>query len=203
MLDGGEDILTGEIVPGGGDDDGIGVQIAKHSNALLDLVSLRALGMREDYGRGVRDLVAVKFAEVLQVHLALIHIGNGGEAVELCTVLLCGASRANDVGELSYSRGLDDDSVGLELVDDLLECLREIAHERAADTARVHLGDLDARIGEEAAVDADLTEFVLDEHELFALIRLGNKLFYKCSLSGAEEAGEYINFRHFFTPFDK
>ena len=102
-LDSGKNVRAGEIVPGGGNYNRVGVQLAEHCNTFLDLMRLCALGMREDDGRGVRNLITVKFAEVLQVHLALIHVSNGGEAVELCTMLLCRACRTDNVRELSNS----------------------------------------------------------------------------------------------------
>ena len=84
----------------------------------------------------------------------------------------------------------------MELLHDLAQGLVEIAHERAADAAGGHLGDLDAGLLEEAAVDVDLTEFIFDQHELFARVGFGNELFDERRFAGAEKTGENVNFCH-------
>ena len=66
----------------------------------------------------------------------------------------------------------------------------------AADAARGHLGDLDAGLLQKAAVDVDLAEFVLDQHELFAAVGFRDQLFDERGLAGAQKAGENVNFRH-------
>ena len=201
VLHSGENVLTLQLVPGGSHDDGLGVQLAQAADAVLDLVLGGTLGMREDDGGGVGDLVAVKFTEVLQIHLALIYVGNGGEAIEHRAVLLGGLCRADNVREFANSGGLDDDSVGLELVEHAAQSLGKIAHQGTADTAGIHLGDLDARVGKKSAVNADLTKLVLDQHELFTLVRLGDQLFDQSGLSRTEKARKNINFRHFSSSF--
>ena len=55
------------------------------------------------------------------------------------------------------------------LVDHLLQSLAKIPHQGAADAAGVHLPDFNARLLEEAAVNADFTELILNEDQLLAL----------------------------------
>ena len=80
------------------------------------------------------------------------------------------------------------------LLDDLLQRGGEGADEGAADAAGVHLGDLDARVAQEAAVNGDLAELVLDEDELFVLIALRDELADERGLACSEEAGENVYF---------
>ena len=75
----------------------------------------------------------------------------------------------------------------------LFQGFPEVAHQGAADAAGVQLIDLDARLPHEAAVDADLTEFVLDEDQLFAVEGFLDQLFDEGRLAGAQKAGEYID----------
>ena len=72
----------------------------------------------------------------------------------------------------------------------------EVAHQRAADAAGGHLADLYAGLLQEAAVDADLAEFVFDQDQLLALKRLCQQLFDKRSLACAQKAGYDVNFCH-------
>ena len=55
-------------------------------------------------------------------------------------------------------------------------------------TAGIHLRDLYSGIFEESAVNADLTEFIFDKNELFAVITLLDKLLDKRGFACSEEA---------------
>ena len=191
-----EDILAVELVPRGCYDSCLGVMLSDKLNGLLCLMRLCNVCVRENDAGCVSDLIVVEFTEVLHIHLALVHVGDGGEAIKDSVLSLNGLYSLDNVGQLSYSAGLDDNSVGVEFVKHLSERLRKITDERAADTSGIHLGDLNARILKKAAVDTDLTELVFDEYKLFACVGFLNKFFDKCSLAGSEEAGENIYFRH-------
>ncbi len=197
MLHSGENILAVKRVPWGGDDYRALVMLTKERYALGDSFIPCSLRMRENDSRSVGDLIVIELAKVLHIHLALIYVGNGGKAVESRAVVLCGLSGSDNVGKLANARGLDNNSVGVILLDNLNESLGEIANQRAADAARGHLGDLNARIGKETAVNTDLTKLVLDKNHLFARVGLFNKLLNQRGLTSAEEAGKYINFCHF------
>ena len=143
------------------------------------------------------DLVVVELTEVLHIHLDLVDVGHGDEAAQLNIQMLGHAlDSAGHVGQLADARGLDDDAVGVVLLHHLLQSGAEIAHQRAADAAGVQLIDLDAGLLQKAAVDADLAELVLDEHDLLAGKGLFDELLDKGGLTGAKEAGENIDLGH-------
>ncbi len=144
--------------------------------------------MREDDAGCVCDLIVIELAKVLHIHLTLIYVGNGGKAVKRSTVILCSLCRADNVGKLANARGLDNNSIGAILIDNLYKRLGKIANQRATDTTGVHLGNLNACIGKEAAIDTDLAKLVLNENHLFACIGLFNKLLYERGLTCSEEA---------------
>ena len=191
-----QDILALKAIPRSGYDNRRLVVLTEKANALGNFLIPRGLSMRKNDAGGVRYLIVIEFAEVLHIHLTLINVGNGGKAVEMSTVLLGSLCRADNVRELTNARRLDDNSVGLVLLQHLNERLGEIANQRAADTAGVHLGDLNTRIGKKSAVDTDLAEFVLNKHDLFARVCLFNKFLYKCGFSCSQKAGKYINLCH-------
>ena len=197
LLHSGEDILAVELVPRSGNDSSGRVVLSDELDCRLNLLCLGKVGVGEDDGGCVGDLVVIELAKVLHIHLTLVNVGNGGEAIELGVRSLNRLNSLDNVGELTYSAGLDDNSVGVELVKHLDKRLGKIADEGATDTTGVHLGDLDACVLKESAVDTDLAEFVLDKNELFAAVCFLNKLLYKCGLAGSEEAGKNIYFRHF------
>ena len=193
----GENILAVKIIPRGGHDSGIGVVLAKKLNALGDLMILGVLSMRKNDCRGVRDLIVIELAKVLHIHFALINVGNGREGIESGILTLDGFGGTDNVRKLTNARGLDNNAVGIVLFEHLCQCLRKIADKRAANASRIHLGDLNTGIGKEAAVDRNVAEFVFYENYLFTGVSLFDQLLYKCGFPGAEESGEYVDFRHF------
>ena len=171
------------------------VQAAQHGDGLVETL-LRALcGAREQDSACVRDLILEELAEVLEVHLGLERVNDGDEAVEL-NVKVRILNRCDNVGELADAGRLDEDAVGVVLVDDVVQRLAEVADERAADAACVHLVDNDACVLEEAAVDADLAELVLDQNDLFALERVREQTLDERGLACAQKTGDNINFSH-------
>ena len=201
LFHGGEDGLAGELIPGGGEDGGVGILLPQQGHGGLQLLLAQLLGTAEDDGAGGLDLVVVKLAEVLHVDLHLGGVGHGDEAVELhVRLVLHGVLHGHDhVAELAHAGGLDEDAVGVELVLHLDEGLVEVTHQGAADAARRHLADLHAGLLQEAAVDGDLTELVFDQHQLFALVGLGQQLFDQSGFARAQEAGHDVDFCHSIT----
>ena len=93
--------------------------------------------------------------------------------------------RIHDVGQFAHAGRLDKYPFGMELLHHLAESVAEVSHKAAADASRVHLVYDHSRILQEAAVHADLTEFVLDEYYLLSLIGFFDELLDKCCLSGS------------------
>ena len=199
LFDGGEDGLAVQLVPRSRQNGGVGVLLAQHRGGSLELFLRELLRTGKNDRAGGLDLVVVELTEVLHIDLDLAGVGHGDIAVELelAQALVDGALDGDDdVRELADAARLNEDAVGVELRHDLFESLVEVADEGAADAARGHLGDLDAGLLEKAAVDVDLAEFVLDQHELFAAVGFRDQLFDERGLAGAQKAGENINFRH-------
>ena len=198
-----KDVRACKLIPGSRDYGGGSVILSDESGSVLDSRLLCGVGVRKDHGGSVADLIAEELAKVLHIHLALTCVNNGGEAADLKICALDTLHRLNNVGELANARGLDENSVGVVLCQHLGKSLGKITNERAADTARVHLGDLDAGILEEAAVNADLAKLVLDKDELLAGVGLFYKLLDERGLTCAEEARKNINSSHsLFSIFD-
>ena len=203
LLDGAEDGLAVQLVPRCGEDGGVGILLPQQGHGGLQLLLIQLLGAGEDDGAGRLDLVVVELAEVLHVDLHLGGVGHGDEAVELhVRHVLDGVLHRHDhVAELAHARGLDEDAVGGELLMHVLQRLVEVAHQRAADAAGGHLADLDAGLLQKAAVDADLAEFIFDEHQLLTLKGLRQQLLDERGLARAQKAGYDINFCHSKTFF--
>ena len=198
LLHGSKQLLTRQLIPGGGDNRGIHVAAAQQTHGTGQLVLIHLLSTAEDDGTGMADLILVKLTEVLQVDTALGGIchGNGADQLhfgDLADHILYGL---HDIAELANAGGLNDNAVGRELGHDLLQRLAEVAHQRAADAAGIHLGDLDPGLLEKTAVDADLAEFILNEDDLLTAQGLVQKLFDECGFTGTQEAGNNTDLGH-------
>ena len=203
LLHGGEELAAGELVPGGGVDGGVGVLAPEDSYRLLHLGGAGLLGAAEDNGPGILHLVLIELTEVLHIYLALGGVGHGDGAAQHHIRLLGDDTLdgPDHVGQLAHTGGLDEDAVGVELRQHLLEGLAEVAHQRAADASGVHLGDLHACVLQKAAVDADLTKLILNENDLLPLQGLLQELFDKGGFPGAQKAGDHVYFCHGYASF--
>jgi len=196
-LDGIEDLLAGELVPRRGDDARLGIFSLDQLDGLIQLVLLHVLGAGEDDGLGGLDLIGKEFAEILEIHAALLAVDDGRTALEFERMALLGLlDDGADLRELADAGGLDDDAVGRIFGDELVDRLMEIADEGAADAAGIELAHFDASFLHEAAVDADLAVFVFKQDDLFAFEGVGDELFDEGGLAGAEEAGNDGNIDH-------
>ena len=185
-LDSLKDLCARQKLPGRRDDLRMVIDLADQVDNNIELLLLDSTGTGQDDRACVLDLVLVEFLEVLEVDLALGGVDDryGSGNFRALNALYCGYY----VRELADAGGLDQYAVGIICVDHLAECGAEVAHEGTADTAGVHLRDLDACLLEEAAVDADLTEFVLDKDYLLLVVAVGEKLLDKGCLTCSEES---------------
>ena len=71
-----------------------------------------------------------------------------------------------------------------------------LPYQGAADAAGIHLRDLDAGILQKAAVDADLTELVLDQDHFLAMEGLGEELLDERGLTGTQKTRYNVDFCH-------
>lgn len=161
-------LRAGQFLPRGGDNARVRVQSAQHGNRLVK-TRRRALcraGKQDCTGMG--NLIFKKFAEVLEIHLCFECIDYRDKGVQH-NVEMRILHRGNNVGQLADARRLDQDAVGMILLDNVMQRLPKVTDERAADAAGVHLVDNDARVLEKTAVNADFTKFVFDQNNLFVL----------------------------------
>ena len=196
----GDDLCAGQDGPVGGDDGGGGVLLGQQGDGGSDLLLTGVAGAAQDDAGRMADLVVIELTEVLHIHLDLVHVGDGNKAVQDDGQILGDAlDGAGHVGQLADARRLNEDAVRVVGLDDLLQCLAEITDQAAADAAGVQLIDLNAGLAHEAAVDADLAEFVFDQDDLLTGEGLLDELFDKGGLAGAEEAGENVDFGFLFS----
>ena len=189
-------LLTGKIRPGSGDDGGSGVVLSQHSHSGVQLGLGNGVGPGQDDGGSGLDLVVVELTEVLAVDLHLTGIGHSHGVTQSHFVGHDLVNGTDNVRQLANTRGLDEDPVGVVLRNHLLQSLAEIAHQGAADATGVHFGDVDAGILQETAVDADLTKLILDQNQFLAGIGFGNHLLNEGGLACAQEATVNINLCH-------
>ena len=182
------ELLSCELVPLCCYDRSCRIESLELLNDFVELILRETCCMAEDKAACICYLIVEEFAEVFLIHLALLSVNDCCEAVELDIVSVDIAHSVYNVAELADAGGLDEYAVGLVFSKHLFKRFAEVSNERAADAAGVHFCYFDAGVLEEAAVNAYLTEFVLDKHELFAFIALVYELLDKSGLTGSEES---------------
>ena len=195
----GNDLCTGQFVPIGGHNGGGGVLFLDQGNGCGNLLLVCAAGAAQDDAGCVADLVVIELAKVLHIHFDLVHIGHSHKAVQADRQGLAHTlNSAGHITQLANAGRLDQDAVRMISLHDLFQCLAEVAHQGAADAAGVQLVDLNASLTHKAAVNADLAEFVFDQHDLFTLERFLDELFDQGRFACTQKAGENINFSYLF-----
>ena len=194
-------LLACELVPLSCNDRSYRVERLQAGNDLVYLLSGKSGCMAEDDAACIGYLVVEEFTEVLLIHLALLCVYDSSKAVELYIVSVYILNSTDNVAELAYAGGLDEDTVRSVVCQYLFQSLSEVTYQRAADASGVHFSYFDTGFLKKTAVDTDVTELILDEHQLFAVISLFYQLFDEGGLSGSEETGEncYLShIKHFF-----
>ena len=191
-----QQLRSGKLAPGGGDDGSFPIVLPDQGHGSIQLGLGHRVGTGQDDGGSGFDLVIVELTKVLHIDLDLTGIADSHGIAQSHIFVGDLLHSADNIGEFANTGGFDDDPVGIILCDDLLQGLAEVTHQRAADAAGVHLGDIDAGILQEAAVDADLAELIFNEHQLLACIGLLDHLFDEGSLAGSQKAGVNIDFCH-------
>ena len=194
-LHGLEQLLAGQFLPRGGDNARMRIEAAQQADHFVQTLCRALRRARQQDSARVRNLVLEELAEVLEIHLRLERIDNRDKGVKR-HVQVRVLHRRDDVRQLAHARGLDQDAVGVVLVDHVVQRLAKVAHERAADAARVHFIYHNAGVLKEAAVNADFAEFVFDQHDLLALQGIRQQALDQRGFARAEEARDNVNFRH-------
>ena len=193
-------LLTGQLRPGSGYQGCNFVVLTNQGNGSIQLVLCNCIGTGQNDGRSSFNLVVIELAKVLHVNLHLAGIADGNGVAQGHFVANDLLNCTDNIGQLANTGGLDDDAVRVVLGDHFLQSLTKVTHQATADTAGVHLGDVDASILQETAINANLAELIFNEHQLLALVSFGNHLLDQSGLTGTQKAGINVNFRHSSTP---
>ena len=191
---GGNQLRAGELTPGCCDDGCLFIMGTQHFHSGIQLGLGNRIGTGQDDGGSSFDLIVVELTEVLHIDLDLACI-NDRDGITQCNIT--GGNllhRTDHIRQLANAGRLNDNPVGMILGNDLFQCLAKVAYQRAADTAGVHLGNVDARILQETAVNADLAKFIFDEHQLLTCVSFLDHLLDQCGFTRAEETRINVNF---------
>ena len=191
-----QQLLAVQFVPRGRHNGGGWVLLPQQGHTGIQLFLAHTGSPAQNNGAGVLHLIIEKLAEVSHIHLGLGGIHHSGKSVQHHIVHFQVLHRPDDIAEFAHTRGFNEDTVGVIGIHHLPQRLAEIAHQTAADAAAVHLGNVDARLLQKAAVNADLAELIFNEDELLAGIGLSDQLLDEGRFASAQKAGENINFSH-------
>ena len=204
---GGSQLFAGKLTPGSSDDSGLAVMLSQQFHCGIQLCLRYGIGTGQDDGGCGFNLVVVELTEVLHIDLHLAAVHNGHSVTQRNIISGNLFHSTNNIGQLAYTGGFDDNTVGVVLFNNLCQSLAEIPHQRTADTARIHLGNINACILQEATVNADFTKLIFNQHQFLAPVAFLDHLLDKGCLTGAQKTGININFhkKHllysFFLPY--
>ena len=152
--------------------------------------------MAENESFRVLDLIVKELAEVLHIHLALLRIHHSNGGIQHRPLQVRTFNGADHVRKLANARGLDQDAIGMVFLHHLSKGATEIAHQGATDAPGIDLVHGNARVLQEAAVNADLAKFVFDQDQLLALVALADQLVDQRGLTSAEKPGKNVDLCH-------
>ena len=131
LLHGGKDLGTRQFIPGRGNDACLRIVRAQHGHLFLQLRLRDLLCSGKKKGSGIFNLVQIKLAEVLDIHLALGGIRDRDKAAHpgIRDFLLNALNRTDDIRKLADTAGLNQDAVRMILVNHLTQRHAEIAYQ--------------------------------------------------------------------------
>ena len=191
-----QQLLAVQFVPRGRHNGGGGVLLPQQGHTGIQLFLAHPGRTAQNNGAGMLHLVIEELAKVFHIHLGFGSVHHSGKSVQHHIVHFQVLHRPDDIAEFAHTRGFNEDTVGVIGIHHLPQRLAEIAHQTAADAAAVHLGNVDARLLQKAAVNADLAELIFNEDELLAGIGFCDQLLDEGRFASAQKARENINFSH-------
>ena len=196
LLHGLQNLHAGELIPGRGNHNGMGILLLEQCHSGLQLLFTDAVRPAQNDGTSRFHLVVIELAEVLHIHFAFVCVRHSDGIAQLNLIRDNLFYRGNHIAELAHTGGLDENPVRRILGNDLLQSLAEIADQTAADTAGVHLRDFNPGLLQKAAVNADLAKLIFNQDQFLTGIGLPDHFFDQRRLASAQKTRIHINFCH-------
>ena len=102
-----QELCTVKNIPSGGNNGCGGILFAQKRYSFCNLFLGCALCMRKNDATRVFDLVIEELTKVFHIHFALFNVRNRCETVEKNVFCIEILHSANNIGKLTYTRGLD------------------------------------------------------------------------------------------------
>ena len=104
--------------------------------------------------------------------------------------------RLDHIRQLADTGRLNDNPVRLILGQHIFQRRIKVSHQGAADTAGIHLIDLNTGLLQKSTVDTDLAKLIFNQNHFLSLKSFRDQLLDQCRLSGSEETGDNIYLCH-------
>ena len=165
-------LMSGQLIPRCNHQGRIRIVLPQQRNGSIQLGLRNRIGTGQDDSRSRFDLVIIELTKVLHIDFHLVGIRHSHLRAQNHIMPGHLLHSGNHVTEFTNAGGFDEDAIGMILLDHLGQSLAKIAHKTAANTAGVHLGNIDTGILQEAAVNADLAKFIFNQNQVFTLMGL-------------------------------
>ena len=191
---------AGQFAPWSGNDGGSRIVLAQQRNRVIQFLLGDGIGTGEDNGSSSFHLVVVEFAKILHIdlHFGSIHHCDGKAQNHI--IIGDFLNSRHHIRKLTDTGRFDNDSVRIVLFDHLMQCLAEVTHQAAANAAGIHFRNVDSRVLQKTAVNADLTKLIFDQNQLLTGISFLDHFLDQRGLTCAQKAGINIDLCHCHTP---
>ena len=189
-------LLSGQFLPGSRHNGCNLIVLTQQRNPCIELCLRNRIGTGKDDGGSGFNLVVIELAKVLHIHLDFAGIRHSDSVAQCHFLIGYLVDGADHIGQLANTGGLNNYTVRMILLDHLGQRFTEVAYQRAANAAGIHFRDVDARILQESAVNANLAEFVLNQNKLLPFVCILNHLFDQGCFARAQKSGINIHFCH-------
>ena len=185
-----QNLISPQFLDWGSDDHRIFIHFADHFHCTLHffLCCLRCICTAENNGSCILQLIFKELSKVSHIHLTFVHIYHGSITIQAdLTVHIHILHRFDHIRQFSHTRRLDHDPIRMIGSDHFFQRSSKIPHQRTADTARIHLPDLNTRLLQKTSVNTDLSKFIFNQHYLLPLQSLRQQLFDQCSFACSQK----------------
>ena len=151
--------------------------LTQERNGTLQLLPIHTVSSGQDDRTGCFHLIVVELTEIAHVYL---HLGGIHNCYRMAQGNILPGNllhRANHIGQLAHAGRLNQNPIRSILSKHLLQSLAKIAYQAAANTAGVHLRDLNTGLLQKAAINADLAKLIFDQHQFLASVAFLYELF--------------------------
>ena len=178
LIDGFHNLCAAQCIPIGRNDRCSWVAGTNQLYAGIQFFFFQSSRVAENDTACIFNLVVEEFTEVLLIHFALLRIDNCCKTIQCNLFFVQILYGTNDITQLADARRLNQNAVWCIGFQYLFQSCTKITNQTTADATGIHFCNGNSSILQESAIDANFSEFIFNENQLFILISFCDQLLY-------------------------